>query len=90
MSYIVLRSRWFNIVLNAHAPSEEESVDSIDSFYEQLQQVFYHLPKQHMKILLGDFYAKLGIKNISNPAIGNDCLHQDTNYISVRMLNFAI
>ena len=44
--YIVLRSPWCNIiVLNVHAPSEGKNDDSKDSFYEDLQQVFYHLPK---------------------------------------------
>jgi len=33
VSYIVLRGRWCNIiVLNMHAPSEEKSNDSKDSF----------------------------------------------------------
>ena len=33
MSYIVHRGRWCNlIVLNVHAPSEEKSDDSKDSF----------------------------------------------------------
>jgi len=41
MSYIVLRGRWCNIiVLNMHAPNEEKSVDSKDSFLEELEQVF--------------------------------------------------
>jgi len=46
MSYIVLRGRWFNvIVLNVHAPSDEKSGDSNDSFYGELDQVFfYHFP----------------------------------------------
>ena len=48
MSYTVLRGRWFNIiVLNVHAPSQEKSGDSKDSFLEELQQVFYHSPKYH-------------------------------------------
>jgi hypothetical protein len=29
-------------------------------FFEELEQVFYNFPKYHMKILLGDFNAKLG------------------------------
>ena len=38
---IVLRGRWCNIiVLNVHAPSEEKSDESKDSFYEELEQVF--------------------------------------------------
>ena len=51
MSYIVLRGRWCNIVLNMHAPSEEKSYDSKDSFYEELEQVLEHFPKYRMKII---------------------------------------
>ena len=40
MSYIVLRGRWSNIVLKVHAPSEDKSEDSKDSFCEELEQVF--------------------------------------------------
>ena len=37
MSYIVLKGRWSNIiVLNVHAPSEEKTNDSKDSFYGEL------------------------------------------------------
>ena len=66
MSYIVLRGRWRNIIfLNVHAPSEEKSDDSKDSFYEELEQVFlYNFLKYHMKIILGDFNAKVGRENI--------------------------
>src|SRR5215510_9898414 len=61
ISYIVMRGRWCNIIiLNVRAPSEEKSDESKDSFYEELEQVFDHFPKYHMKILLGDFNAKVG------------------------------
>ena len=40
MSHTVLRGHWCNIVFNVHAPSEEESDDSKDSLYEELQHVF--------------------------------------------------
>ena len=43
-----------------YAPSEEESDDLKYSFYEELEQVFNNFPKYHIKILLGDFNAKLG------------------------------
>jgi hypothetical protein len=46
MLYMELRGRWCNIiVLNTHAPTEEKSDDSKDSLYEELEQVFDHLPK---------------------------------------------
>ena len=68
MSYIVLTGRWCNIIdLNVHAPSEEKSDSSKDSFYEELEQVFDHFPKYDMKILLRDFNAKVGRENIFKP-----------------------
>jgi len=38
--------------LGFHAPNEEKSGDSKESFNEEVEQVFDHF---HMKILLGDF-----------------------------------
>ena len=72
MSYIVLRGRLCNIiVLIVHAPSEEKSDSSNDSFYEELEQVFDHFPKFDMKILLADFNAEVERENIFKPTIGN-------------------
>ena len=53
-----------------HAPSVEKSAESKDSFYEELEQVFYHFPKYYMKILLGDFNAKVGERRFSNRQLG--------------------
>jgi hypothetical protein len=36
-----------------------------------------------MKILLGDFNAKEGRKNVFRPTIGNENLHEDNNDNSV-------
>jgi len=57
------------------APSEEKSDVSKDSFYEELEQGFDHFPKYHMKILLGDFNAKVGRDNIFKPTTGQESLH---------------
>ena len=54
-----------------HASSEEKSDDSKDSFQKELEHVFDHLPKYHMKILLGDFNAKVERERIfSNQQLG--------------------
>jgi endonuclease/exonuclease/phosphatase family metal-dependent hydrolase len=90
MSYIVLRGCWCNIIaLNAHAPAEEKGDDSKDSFYEKLEVVFNHFAKYHMKILLGDFNAKVGREDTFKPITGNESLHQDSNDNCVRVVNFA-
>jgi len=91
MSYIVMRRCWCNIiVLNVHAPSEEKSDDSKDSFYDELEQVFDHFPKFHIKIILGNFNAKVEKKRkFFKPTIGNESLHQGSNGNGVRVVNFA-
>jgi hypothetical protein len=42
-----------------------------------------------MKILLGDFNAKLGREDTFKPMIGNESLHEDSNDNGVRVVNFA-
>ena len=51
--------------------------------------MFDHFLKYHMKMLLGDFNAKVGREIISKPTIGQESLHQDNNDNGVRLVNFA-
>ena len=71
-----------------YSPSQDKSDDSKDSFYEKLEEVFDNFLKYHMTILLGDFNAKVGRKNISKPTIGNEGLHQGSNDNAVRIVSF--
>jgi endonuclease/exonuclease/phosphatase family metal-dependent hydrolase len=58
-----------------------------EKFYEELEHVFDKFTKYHMKILLGDFNAKVGREDIFKLTIGNVSLHDDNG---VSVLNFAI
>jgi len=90
LSYIVLKGHWlYIIVVNVHVPSQEKSDESKDSLYEELEQVFDHFQKYHMKMLLEDFNAKVGRENIFKPTVGQESLHQDSNDKGVRLVNFA-
>jgi len=51
--------------------------------------VFDHFPKYDMKILVGDFNAKVERENIFKKTIGQESLHQDINDNGVRIVNFA-
>jgi hypothetical protein len=53
-----------------HAPTEDKDNVIKDSFYEELEQVFDQFPRYYMKILLGDFNAKVGQEDIFKPIIG--------------------
>jgi hypothetical protein len=90
MSNITLKGRWCDIiVLNVHAPTEDKDDDIKDSFYEALEQVFDQFPRYYMKILLGDFNAKVGREGIFKPIICKDSLHEASNDNGVRVVNFA-
>ena len=58
-------------------------------FYEELEQVYDHFPKYDMKILLGDFNAKLGREIVFKTTIGQENLHQESIGNGFRQVNFA-
>jgi exonuclease III len=90
MSYIILKVPWCDIiVLNVHGPNEDKDDDIKDSFYEELAQVFDQFPRYHMKILLGDFNAKVGREDIFKPIIGNESPHEASDDNGVRVVNFT-
>jgi hypothetical protein len=53
MSYIILRGRWFHIiVLNVHAPTEEKIDDVKDYFHAEVEHIFDKFCKYYVKMLL--------------------------------------
>jgi hypothetical protein len=58
-------------------------------FNEGFEQVFHLFYNYQIKILLGDFNAKVGREDIFKPTIGNKSLHQDSNDNIIRIVNVA-
>jgi hypothetical protein len=58
-----------------HAPIENKEYIK-DSFQEELEQAFDQITRYHMKILLGDFIARVGREDIFKPIISNESLHE--------------
>jgi exonuclease III len=69
--------------------TEDKTDDVKDNFYEELDRVFDEFPKYHLKILLGDFNARVGKEDIFKPIIGNESLQEISNDNGVRLVNFA-
>jgi hypothetical protein len=42
------------------------------NWIEELEQVYDQFPRYHMKILLGDFNAKVGTEDLFKPILGNE------------------
>jgi len=62
VTHIVMRGCWCNVIdLNVHAPSEEKKwwLRTEGRVYEDLEQVFGNFPRYEIKILIGEFNAKL-------------------------------
>jgi hypothetical protein len=59
------------------------------SFYEELEHAFDKFCKCHMKILLGDFNAKVERENIFKPTTGNERVHKIGNDNGVKVVIFA-
>jgi hypothetical protein len=75
--------------LNIHVPIVDKINDMMISFGEKLEHVFDKFLEHHMKMLLGDFNAKLGTEGILKPMIGPESFHEICNDIVVRVVNFV-
>jgi exonuclease III len=90
MTYIILRGRWCHIiVLNVHVPTRGKNDDVKHSFYAKLEHVFNKFAKSHMKILLGNFNAKVDRQDTLKPTTENESLHEISNNNGVSVVNFA-
>jgi hypothetical protein len=54
-----------------------------------IEQVLDNIPKDHMKILFGDFNTKVGRENIFKLTIRNESVYHDSNDNGVRIVHFA-
>ena len=85
-----IRGKFFNYTLiNVYAPTEENDNEEKDVFYEKLVEVYDGAPKRDIKILLGDFNAKVGREVYYRPTIGKFSLHETSNDNGTRLIDFA-
>jgi hypothetical protein len=89
MSYVTLTICWCDItILNVHEQTGDKS-DMADSLSNQRESALDQFPKMRMKILFGDFNAKVETEGIFKSTIGNYSLHEISNDDGVRVLNLA-
>jgi hypothetical protein len=65
------------------------SYDVKDSLYEELVHVCDQFPTYGIKILLGDFNAKVGREDILKPTIEDESSHEINNDDRVRIVKFS-
>ncbi|XP_026827597.1 craniofacial development protein 2-like [Ooceraea biroi] len=90
LGLLVVQGRWYKIaIINAYAPTEDKEDEIKDGFYDELEHIIDQLPSDYMKIVLGDFNAKIGKEEIFKPTIGLESLHDGSNENGNRVINFA-
>ena len=86
-----LKAKWFSCTLiNVHAPTNEKREEIKEEFYSLLEQNINQIARSDIKIILGDFNAKVGKESIYKPTIGNESLHNETKNYLIKMIQFAI
>ncbi|XP_035787837.1 uncharacterized protein LOC118464508 [Anopheles albimanus] len=86
-----LRGRFSNIsLINVHAPTEDKTEEEKDLYYGRLLRAIDQCPKYDVKIILGDFNAKIGRDPVYRQYTGLHSLHEHSNDNGSRLINFAI
>jgi hypothetical protein len=61
-----------------------------EEFYNLLQQNVSQIANSDIKIILGDFNAKVGKENVYKRTVGNESLHNETNNNGIKLIQFVI
>jgi len=86
-----LRAKWFLCTLiNVLPPTNEITEEIKEEFYNLLEQNMNQIAGSDIKVILGDFNAKVGKESIYKPAIGNESLHNETKNSGRKMIQFVI
>ncbi|PNF25970.1 hypothetical protein B7P43_G06361 [Cryptotermes secundus] len=85
-----IKGKYFNYsLICAHAQTEDKSDEEKDSFYDELDEIYGECPKRDCKIITGDMNAKVGNEDVYRSVIGKHSLHNKSNDIWMRLINFA-
>lgn len=85
-----VKARFYNIsIICIHAPTNDTDDEVKDIFYEQLDRAYGSLPAHDMKLVIGDFNAKVGKEHTYAGTIGGHSIHNITTNNGMKMINFA-
>ena len=91
MLLTVKRHIFFNTtIICVHAPTEEKDEMQKDAFYKDPERTYMKAPRYGIKVVMGDFNAKVGKEPGPMPNVGKYSLHEETNNNGWRMIDFAI
>lgn len=89
--YIVAKGKWFDIAfINYYASTVDKDNETKNDFYSRLETVYESIPSNVIKVVLGDFNAKVGREQWFRPVIGNESLDNTSNDNEERLISFTM
>lgn len=86
-----LRGKYRKIsIVNVHAPTNDKTDEIKEKFYENLREIISSIPKYDIKLVIGDFNAKIGKEEIYKSITGGQSLHTETNENGEKIIQFAM
>ena len=77
-------------VMVIYAPTMEYGEEDLEKFYETVEEVLKEIPKQDMKIIVGDWNAKIGNDNTGWEEVMGKYGFGEINERGERLLQFAV
>jgi exonuclease III len=85
-----IETRFQNVsFINVHAPTEEKEEPEKEAFHQKVEEVFDSCPFKDIKIVLGDWNAKVGREEIYQGLTGKHSMHLNTNNNGQRLVYSA-
>lgn len=88
---IRLRGQYRKIsIVNVHMPTEEKDLEIKSDSYEELGTIIEKIPKYDIKLIVGDFNAKVGKEEVYRNVTGGKSKHNESNGNGGLLAGFAI
>jgi hypothetical protein len=77
------------IILNCYAPTENADDEEKNSFYDTLEATFDALPKNCIRLIVGDLNAQVSRETSFGQTIGKESWHLKTNNNGQKIIDFC-
>lgn len=77
------------VIINVHAPTEDKEEEEKEVLYAALEDTF-NQSKRDIRLVLGDFNAKIGREGVYRSTIESHSLHTNTNNNGIKLIDFAL
>jgi len=89
ISMLTIDAQWFNVsFIIVHIPTEDNSQEEKETFYEDLESVLDSIPSNRIQIVLGDLNAKVGKEQCL--VVEKHSVHNETNDNGLKLIDLAV